>query len=81
MTQENFEKAKELSREIEKIELFFSNLGDSDLVRVRRSDYQTNGTGMTNLDKEFNFNKSTHNALIKCLKDHLQALKNEFELL
>jgi hypothetical protein len=81
MTKENFEKAKELSREIEKIELFFSNLRDHDLVRVRRNDPHTNGTGMTNLDKEFNFNKSTHNALIKCLKDHLQVLKNEFELL
>ena len=81
MTQENFEKAKQLSVEIEKIELFFSNLRDLDLVRVIRKDHQKNGDGMTSFDKEFYFHKSTHNALIKCLKDQLQALKNEFELL
>jgi hypothetical protein len=80
MTIENFEKAKEISKEIELIDLFFSNLREDDLITLRRQDHQKlNGGGMANFDKDFKVNKSTHDTLIKCLKNHLDSLKKQFQ--
>ena len=79
MTPEQLTKANEIIKEIEQIELFFSNLDLKDLIRLRRDDYvELLSGGMGNLSKEFYIGKSTHDALIKCLKEHLELLKNEF---
>ena len=79
MTPEQLTKANEIIKEIEQIELFFSNLDSKELIRLRRDNYvQLPNEKMSNLSKEFYIGKSTHDALIKCLKEHLELLKNEF---
>jgi ABC-type phosphate transport system auxiliary subunit len=80
MTLEKLEKANQITKEIELINSFFSNLKEGDLITLRREDHkQLNGGGMANFDKDFKVNKSTHDALIECLKNHLDSLKKQFQ--